>query len=56
MFSPYMQLYSNVLESMTNLSKNGGYLIKFELTIFVIWSGPVDKVAVFQISIGRIEF
>ena len=28
--------------------KNCGYLIKFELSIFVIWSGPVDKVAVFQ--------
>ena len=31
-----MQLYSNVLGSMTNLSKNCGYLIKFELSIFMI--------------------
>ena len=27
-----------------------GYLIKFELSLFVIWSGPVDKDAVFQIA------
>ena len=35
---------------MTNLWKNPWYLIKFELSIFVIWSGLVDKVAVFQIA------
>ena len=29
--------------------------MKFELSIFVIWSGPVDKVAVFQIEIFQIE-
>ena len=44
-----MQLYSNVLGSIPNLSKNCEYLIKFELSTFVNWSGPVDKVAVFQI-------
>ena len=35
---------------MTNLWKMCGYLIKFELSLFVIWSGPVDKVAAFQIA------
>ena len=29
--------------------------MKFELSIFVIWSGPVDKVAFFQIEIFQIE-
>ena len=32
---------------MMNLSKHCGYLIKFELSEFVIWIGLVDKVAVF---------
>ena len=49
-----MQLYSNILGSIPNLTKNCGYLIKFELSIFVIWSGPVDKVAVFQTNIFQI--
>ena len=40
---------------MTNLWKSRGYVIKFELSVFVIWSGPVDKVAVFQIEIFQIE-
>ena len=43
-FSPYMHLYSNVLGAMVNLSKKMWILIKFELSIFVICSGPVDKV------------
>ena len=29
--------------------------MKFELSIFVIWSGPVDKVAVFQIEIFKLR-
>ena len=50
MFFAYIQLYSNVLVSMKNLWKHCWYLIKFELSIIVIWSGPVDNVAVFQIA------